>query len=141
MSRFGAIISNARIDGAPATDVITDRDWLENTFIPTVQQRGAAVIKARGASSAASAANGVVDSVNSIMSATPRDDWHSVALISDGSYEVPEGLICSFPTRSDGSKVEIVQGVPLDEFDRAKLALSVAELESELEMTRELLPS
>lgn len=133
--------SNARINGTPATDVISDREWLENTFIPTVQQRGTAVIKARGASSAGSAANGIVDSVVSLCSPTPGDDWHSVALVSDSSYGVPEGLICSFPTRCDGTKVEIVQDVPLDDFAQAKLALSVAELQSELEMTRELLPS
>lgn len=133
--------SNARINGAPATDAITDRDWLENTFIPTVQQRGTAVIKARGASSAGSAANAIVDSVVSIVTPTPKDDWHSVALASDGSYGVPEGLICSFPTHSNGNTVEIVQNVPLDGFSDAKFRVSVEELQSELEMTRELLPS
>jgi len=132
---------NARINGAPATNLISDRNWLENTFIPTVQNRGGAVIKARGASSAGSAANAIVDSVVSLTTPTPDDDWHSVALISDGDYDVPPGLICSFPTRCDGTKVGIVGGVPLDEFAKSKLAASVAELQSELEMTRDLLPS
>ncbi|RYX84917.1 malate dehydrogenase [bacterium] len=133
--------SNARINGAPATDAITDRDWLENTFIPTVQQRGTSVIKARGASSAGSAANAIVDSVVSITTPTAGDDWHSVALFSDGSYGVPEGLICSFPTRVEDGKIGIVQDVPLDDFSSARFNLSVEELQSELEMTRELLPS
>ncbi|HEX8464528.1 MAG TPA: malate dehydrogenase [Abditibacterium sp.] len=133
--------SNARIQGKPATQVIEDRNYLENDFIPTVQQRGAAVIKARGASSAGSAANAIVDSVVSVTTPTNSDDWHSVALCSDGSYGVPAGLICSFPTRCDGSTVEIVQGVPLDEFAKSKIAASVAELESEKAMTADLLPS
>ena len=132
---------NARIGGAPATAKITDRDWLENTFIPAVQTRGAAVIKARGASSAGSAANAVVDSVVSLSTPTNGDDWHSVALVSDGSYGVARGLICSFPTRHTDGKIEIVQGVPLDPFGAAKLAASVAELQDELEMTRDLLRS
>jgi malate dehydrogenase len=120
--------------------VLTDRNYLEQEFIPTVQQRGAAVIKARGASSAGSAANAIVDSVVSLTMPTPGDDWHSVALRSDGSYGVPEGLICSFPTRYDGGSVHIVPDVPLNEFAREKLALSVAELEGEKEMTAHLLP-
>ncbi len=123
--------SNARIDGAPATDVISDQKWLKSEFIPIVQTRGGAVIKARGASSAGSAANAIVDSVVSLTAATPGDDWHSVALCSDGSYGVPEGLICSFPTRCDGNNVEIVTGVPLDEFAEAKFRASVEELEEE----------
>ena len=131
---------NARIGGALATERITDREWLKTTFIPTVQTRGAAVIKARGASSAGSAANAIVDTVVSLMTPTPRDDWHSVALVSDGSYNVPTGLICSFPTRCDGAKVSIVPGVPLNQFAQTKLAESVAELQGEVEMTRELLP-
>jgi malate dehydrogenase len=85
-----------------------------------VQQRGAAIIKARGASSAASAANAVVDSVRSIREPTPASDWHSVCVCSDGSYGIEKGLICSFPVRSDGQKLEIVQGVPVNEFSRPK---------------------
>lgn len=132
--------TNARIQGKPATQVLTDRSYFEEEFIPTVQQRGAAVIKARGASSAGSAANAIVDSVISLTTPTAGDDWHSVALRSDGSYGVPEGLICSFPTRCDGSRVEIVPDVPLDEFAKEKIAFSVQELEDEKAMTSHLLP-
>ena len=132
--------TNARIGGAPATEIIGDENWLKNEFIPVVQTRGGAVIKARGASSAGSAANAIVDSVVSLTTATPSDDWHSVALCSDGSYGVPAGLICSFPTRCDGNRVEIVQGVPLHEFAAAKLAASVAELEEEQHLVADLLP-
>ncbi len=132
--------TNARIQGKPATQMIQDRAYLENEFIPTVQQRGAAVIKARGASSAGSAANAIIDSVVSLTTPTPRDDWHSVALCSDGSYGVPQGLICSFPTRCDGSSVAIVQNVPLDDFAQTKVALSVDELQAEKALTAHLLP-
>ena len=133
--------TNARIGGKAATDVITDRGYLENEFIPTVQGRGGAVIKARGASSAGSAANAIIDSVVSLTTPTRGDDWHSVALCSDGAYGVPAGLICSFPTRCDGQSVEIVRDVPLSDFARGKLALSVEELQTEREMTAHLLPS
>ena len=133
--------TNARIGGIPATQVIKDRAYLENEFIPTVQQRGAAVIKARGASSAGSAANAIVDSVVSVTTPTLGDDWHSVAVCSDGSYGVPAGLICSFPVRYEAGRVSIVPDVPLDDFAKTKLAISVAELESEKEMTADLLPS
>jgi malate dehydrogenase len=132
---------NARIGGQPATEVITDREWLENEFIPTVQTRGAAVIKARGASSAGSAANGIVDSVVSLTTPTPSDDWHSVALASNGEYGVSAGLVCSFPTRCDGTGVQIVPGVPLDEFARQKLSITVVELEEEKTLTADLLLS
>jgi malate dehydrogenase len=131
--------TNARINGQPATEVINDRAWLENDFLTTVGQRGAAVIKARGASSAGSAANAIVDSVVGLSTPTREGDWHSVAVASDGSYGIPEGLICSFPTRSDGSKVEIVQDVPLDEFSRAKIQVSVNELQEEKGMVADLL--
>src|SRR5258707_687303 len=100
---------NAKINGKSAPDVIKDEAWLKGDFISTVQQRGAAIIKARGASSAASAANAIVDSVASIINPTPAGDWHSVCLHSDGSYGIEQGLICSFPVRSDGQKLEIVQ--------------------------------
>ena len=131
--------TNARISDQLATDVISDRNWLEKEFIPTVQTRGAAVIAARGASSAGSAANAIVDSVLSLTIPTLGADWNSVALCSDGSYGVPAGLICSFPTRCDGEKVEIVTGVSLDDFAADKLALSVKELEEERALTAELL--
>jgi malate dehydrogenase len=132
---------NARIEGKPATDVITDHQWLETDFIKAVQQRGAAVIQARGVSSAKSAAHGAIETVRSIIDATPADDWHSVALCSDGSYGIQTGLICSFPTRSDGAKVEIVQDVPLNDFAKAKIEASVNELKEERSMVDELLAS
>jgi malate dehydrogenase len=131
---------NARIGEQSAESVIGDRNWLENDFIPKVQQRGAAVIAARGASSAASAANAIIDTVISITTPTRGDDWNSVALCSDGSYGVPKGLICSFPTRCDGSAVEIVQGVELDGFGKKRLELSVTELEEEKRLISDLLP-
>jgi len=131
--------TNARINGKPATQTISHRAWLENDFIKTVQQRGAEIIKARGASSAGSAANAVIDSVVSLTTPTKGDDWNSVAVVSDGSYGVPEGLICSFPTRCDGKKIEIVQNVPLDDFSRGKFDLSVAELQEERELVKDLI--
>jgi malate dehydrogenase len=131
---------NARIGGKPVNDVISDRKWLETTFIKTVQQRGAAIIQARGLSSAKSAAHGALESVKSITQATPGEDWHSVALCSDGSYGVEKGLLCSFPTRSDGSKISIVQGLALNEFAKAKIEASVNELKEERAMVAELLP-
>jgi malate dehydrogenase len=130
---------NARIEGKPAPEVLTDRQWLETDFIKAVQQRGAAVIQARGVSSAKSAAHGAIDSVRSIISTTPEGDWHSVALCSDGSYGIEKGLICSFPTRSDGAKIQIVQDVPLNDFARAKIEASVNELKEERSMVEELL--
>jgi malate dehydrogenase len=132
--------SNARINGAPAIESIADRDWLEIDFLKTVQQRGAAIINARGASSAASAANAVIGSVNSVINPTPSDDWHSLCVASDGSYGIEPGLICSFPTRSDGDSVEIVQGVALDAFSRTKVDASVNELKEEKAMVTDLLP-
>ena len=130
---------NARIDGKPAPEVISDSQWLENDFIKAVQQRGAAIIQARGLSSAKSAAHGAIETVRSIINATPEDDWHSVALCSDGSYGIEKGLICSFPTRSDGTKIEIVQGVPLNDFAKTKVDASVNELKEERAMVEELL--
>lgn len=133
--------TNAKINGQPVPEVITDRAWLEGEFISTVQQRGAAIIKARGASSAASAANGVVDTVRSLTTETPAGDWTSVAVCSDGSYGIPKGLIASMPIRTDGSNWEVVQGVELDEFSQGKLDASVAELSDEREAVSELIPS
>jgi malate dehydrogenase len=131
---------NARINGKPATDSIKDEAWLKGEFITSVQQRGAAIIKARGASSAASAANAVVDSVRSIITPTPAGDWHSVCLCSDGSYTLEKGLICSFPVRSDGQKLEVVQGLPLNEFSRARIEATVNELKEERSLVADLLP-
>src|SRR3954465_2946650 len=130
---------NARIDGRPANEVIGDEKWLKEDFIASVQQRGAAVIKARGLSSAGSAANAVVDTVLSLTTDTPANDWHSVAVCSDGSYGVDQGLISSFPVRVRGGKWEIVQGLPTNDFSRAKIDASVAELKEEKSLVSELL--
>src|SRR5262249_51169080 len=132
---------NAKIGPKPATDVITDQAWLKGDFISSVQQRGAAVIKARGASSAASAANAVVDSVRSILEPTAANDWHSIAICSDGSYGVEKGLISSFPLRSNGQGVEIVQGLTINEFSRGKIEATLNELKEERSMVGELLPA
>jgi malate dehydrogenase len=131
---------NAKINGKSAAQAITDEPWLKGEFITTVQQRGAAIIKARGASSAASAANAVVDSVRSIREPTPASDWHSVCVCSDGSYGIEKGLICSFPVRSDGQKLEIVQGVPVNEFSQTKIDATVNELKEEKSLVSDLLP-
>lgn len=132
---------NAKINGRPATEVIKDEAWLQGEFITTVQQRGAAIIKARGASSAASAANAIVDSVRSIVQPTPAGDWHSVAIVSDGSYSVEKGIISSFPVRSNGQKLEIVQGVAVNDFSRSRIDATVAELKEEKSLVSELLPA
>jgi len=131
---------NAKINGRAATQAITDEAWLKGEFITSVQQRGAAVLKARGLSSAASAANAVVDSVRSIVEPTPAGDWNSVALCSDGSYNVEKGLISSFPIRSDGKKLEIVQGLAINDFSRSKIDATVNELKEERSLVSELLP-
>jgi malate dehydrogenase len=130
---------NARIDNRPANEVIGDEKWLKEEFIAIVQQRGAAVIKARGLSSAGSAANAVVDTVFSLSNDTPDNDWHSVAVCSDGSYDVEKGLISSFPIRVPGGKWEIVQGLPINDFSRTKIDASVAELKEEKSLVADLL--
>ena len=130
---------NARIDGKPAPEMISDSQWLESDFIKAVQQRGAAVIQARGVSSAKSAAHAAIETVGSIINTTPEDDWHSIAICSDGSYGIEKGLMCSFPTRSDGKKIEIVQGVSLNDFAKSKIEASVNELKEERAMVEELL--
>ena len=130
---------NAKINGQPATQAITDEAWLKGEFITAVQQRGAAIIKARGASSAASAANAVVDSVRSLIEPTPAGDWHSVCICSDGSYGVEAGLISSFPLRNVGQKLEVVKGLPINDFGRAKIDSTVNELKEERGMVGELL--
>jgi len=130
---------NARIDNRPATEVITDEKWLQGEFISRVQQRGAAIIKARGLSSAASAANAVIETVRFLTNDTAANDWHSVAVCSDGSYEVEKDLISSFPVRVRGGKWEIVQNVPVNEFSRGKIDQSIAELKEEKSLVAELL--
>jgi malate dehydrogenase len=131
---------NAKIEGKLATEVIKDEAWFKETFIPTVQQRGAAIIKARGASSAASAANAAVDTVRTLVTPTAAGDCYSVAICSDGSYGVEKGLMSSFPIRTTSSGLEIVQGVPINDFSRQKINLSVKELSEERSLVSELLP-
>ncbi|MFO7725352.1 MAG: malate dehydrogenase [Oceanipulchritudo sp.] len=130
---------NARIAGKPANEVIGDETWLKETFVPTVGKRGAAIIEARGASSAASAANAVVDTVVSLTTPTPEDDWYSVGIPSDGQYGTAEGILCSFPirTRPDGG-YEVVQGIDLNDYSTSKIAASVDELVSERSTVQEL---
>ncbi len=131
---------HATIKGRPATEVIGDRAWLEGDFCKTVQQRGAAIIAARGVSSAASAANALIDHVRDLHFATPAGEYRSVCVRSDGSYGVPEGLISSFPVVSDGKGGwTIKQGLTLDAFLSEKLAASVKELEGEREIVKSLL--
>jgi len=129
---------NARIGGKPATEAISDHAWLQGDFISTVQQRGAAVIKARGLSSAASAANAACDTVHSLTRPTPAGDWTSVAVCSDGSYGIEKGLMFSFPVRTDGAKWEIVQDVPVNDFSRAKIQATENELKEERAAVQEL---
>jgi malate dehydrogenase len=131
---------NAKIGGKPATEVINDPSWFTETFIPTVAKRGSAVIEARGGSSAASAANAAIDSVRSLHRATAAGDWFSAAVISDGSYGVPAGLMYSFPLVSRGkSDWSIVPGVPIDDEAKARIDASAAELIAERDAVKELL--
>jgi len=132
--------THAKIGGKPGTEVIRDEAWLKGEFISTVQQRGAAIIKARGSSSAASAANAIVDSVRSVVEPTAAGDWHSLCLCSDGSYGIEAGLISSFPIRSNGSKVEIVQGLSIDTFSQGRIDATINELKEEKSLVGELLP-
>lgn len=133
--------TNARIDGRPVAEVIADQAWLEGEFISTVQQRGGAIIKARGQSSAASAANAVVDTVRSLVTPTAPGDWTSVAVCSPGDkYGIEGGLICSFPIRTgDGQSWEIVEGLPVSDFSQKRIDATVAELKEEKALVAELL--
>jgi malate dehydrogenase len=131
-------IFHAEIKGENAAAVVNDQAWIESTFIPTVAKRGAAIIEARGASSAASAANAAIDHVYSWVNGTPAGDWTSAGIVSDGSYGVPEGLVSSFPVTSAGGEWEIVQGLEIDEFSRARIDASVAELVEERDAVRAL---
>ncbi|NKQ36108.1 MAG: malate dehydrogenase [Chloroflexi bacterium] len=131
---------NAKINGQPAMDVITDHDWLRGEFITTVQKRGAAIIAARGKSSAASAANAALDHVMSFESKTPEGHWFSAAVPSDGSYGIEEGLIFSFPVTSDGAgSYSIVQGLSLSDFAKEKIGVTEAELKQEKGLVADLL--
>ena len=131
---------NATINGSSAAEVINDTKWLEDEYLPLVQQRGKAVIDARGASSAASAANAAIDTVKSVINPTPDGDCFSAAIASDGSYGIPEGLIFGYPLRTSSSgEVEIIQGIELNEFAKAKIKITTEELESEREAVADLM--
>jgi malate dehydrogenase len=124
-------IFHAKVKGKNAAEVVDDQGWLESDFIPTVQKRGTAVIEARGASSAASAANAAVDHVHDWVLGTPDGDWVSMGIPSDGSYGVDEGLICGYPVTCSGGSYQVVQGLELDDFSRSKIDASVKELKDE----------
>tara|TARA_B100001758_G_scaffold215274_1_gene200839 strand:+ start:182 stop:1180 length:999 start_codon:yes stop_codon:yes gene_type:complete len=131
---------NATIDGTSAAEVINDINWLEDDYLPLVQQRGKAVIDARGASSAASAANAAIDTVKSVINPTQEGDCFSAAVVSDGSYGVPEGLIFGFPLRTyQSGEVEIVQGIEINDFAKSKIQITTEELESEREAVADLI--
>jgi len=129
---------NCEVAGKNAAKQVSDIDWIQNTFIPTVAKRGAAVIEARGASSAASAASAAIDHMRSWALGTPEGDWVSMAVPSDGSYGVPKGLISSFPCTCEGGKYSIVQGLEISPFSRQRIDASVAELEEERKAVKEL---
>ncbi|MGW5696068.1 malate dehydrogenase [Streptomyces asiaticus] len=131
-------VFHAEVAGKNAAEVVSDEQWLADTFIPTVAKRGAAIIEARGASSAASAANAAIDHVHTWVNGTDADDWTSAGVVSDGSYGVPEGLISSFPVTAKNGKFEIVQGLDINEFSRSRIDASVKELEDEREAVRNL---
>ena len=131
---------NAKISGQPVTNVIKDDAWLKGEFITTIQQRGAAIIKARGLSSAASAANAIVDTVRRLTTPTKLGDWFSVAVCTPGDYGIAKGLIFSYPIRTDGKKWEIVPNLPLNDFSRSKIAATEAELKEEKTLVADLLP-
>ena len=129
---------HASVNGESVASVINDQNWIESDFIPTVQQRGAAIIEARGASSAASAANAAIDHVHNWVLGTPANDWVSMGVASDGSYGVSEGLICGFPTTCVDGEWSIVSDLQIDDFSRARIDVSVAELAEEREMVQQL---
>ncbi len=129
---------HAEVNGRNAAEQVNDLTWIEDDFIPTVAKRGAAIIDARGASSAASAANAAIDHVRSWHLGTPEDDWVSMGIPSDGSYGVPEGIISSFPCTCSGGEYSIVQGLEIDEFSRTRIDASAAELQEERDAVAEL---
>jgi malate dehydrogenase len=129
---------HAEVSGKNAAETVGDQDWLENTFIPTVAKRGAAIIEARGASSAASAASATVDHARDWALGTPEGNWVSMSVCSDGSYDVPEGLISSFPVTVKDGAWSVVQGLEIDDFSRGKIDASVKELEDERDAVKQL---
>jgi malate dehydrogenase len=133
-----ADLYHAKVKGQNAYDLVNDHDWYAGTYLPTVAKRGAAIIEARGASSAASAANAAIDHVRNWTQGTPAGDWVSMAVASDGSYGVAEGLISSFPCTCKNGEYSIVQGLDINEFSRGKIDASVAELQDERDAVKEL---
>ena len=131
-------IFHAKVKGQNAAEAVDDQEWLENDFIPTVQKRGAAIIEARGASSAASAANAAIDHVHDWVLGTPAGDWVSMAIPSDGSYGVDEGLISSFPVTCSGGSIEVVQGLEINDFSRTRIDATVNELADERDAVKQL---
>ena len=131
-------IFHAKVRGENAAEVVNDQAWLENEFIPTVQKRGAAIIEARGASSAASAANAAIDHVHNWVLGTPQGDWVSMAIASDGSYDVEEGVFSSFPVRCSGGSYEVVEGLEISDFSRSRIEATVNELKEERDAVRQL---
>lgn len=132
---------NARIGGEPAPAVIGDDAWLRGDFVATVQQRGEAIIRARGHSSAASAANAIIDSVRAIHEGTAPGDWSSLAVVSHGEYGVPEGVVCGFPVASTGLSWQVVEGIQHNEEAARRIATSADELGEERELVRHLMPT
>jgi malate dehydrogenase len=131
-------IVHAKAGGKNAWEAVNDQQWVENDFIPTVQKRGAAIIDARGASSAASAANAAIDHVHDWVLGTPSGDWVSMAIPSDGSYGIEEGIFCGHPCTCSGGEYEVVQGLEIDEFSRSRIDATVAELGEEREAVKQL---
>ncbi|HEY3005118.1 MAG TPA: malate dehydrogenase [Kribbellaceae bacterium] len=131
-------IFHAEVGGKNAAEVVNDQAWIETEFIPTVAKRGAAIIEARGSSSAASAASATIDAARDWLKGSPEGDWVSMAVVSDGSYDVPEGLISSFPVTTKDGDWEIVQGLEIDDFSRARIDASTAELAEERDAVKEL---
>jgi malate dehydrogenase len=129
---------NALVRGQSAAKLIDDQEWLESSFLPGVQKRGAAVIEARGASSAGSAANATIEHMRDWVLGTPEDDWVSMSVPSDGSYKIPEGLVCSFPCTVSGGAYQIVDGLEINDFSQGKIDISIAELEEERDAVRVL---
>ncbi len=132
------IMGSATRPARPAKEAIADQPWIEDTFIPTVQKRGAAIIEARGASSAASAANAAIEHVHDWILGTPEGDWVSMGIASNGSYGIPEGIVAGHPCTCSGGEFSIVQGLDIDAFSRAKIDASVKELQEERAAVKDL---
>lgn len=131
-------VFHAKVKGSPAAETIAAQSWIESDFIPTVQKRGAAIIEARGASSAASAANAAIEHVHDWVLGTPQGDWVSMAIPSDGTYGIEEGIFCGYPCTCAGGEYTVVEGLELDEFSQSRIDASVAELADERESVKQL---